>query len=45
LAEGSNARIAVLDPSGDLLEAGPDLYPELILAMARSVASCLAGPQ
>ncbi len=42
-AEGSGARVAVLDPLGADLEAGPGLYPALIENLARSLADCLAG--
>lgn len=42
-AEGSGARLAVLDPLGADLEAGPGLYPALIEALAQSLADCLAG--
>ena len=44
-AEGTNARIAVLDPLGAELEPGPGLYPALIEGLARSLADCLAGAQ
>ncbi|MFC4667037.1 zinc ABC transporter substrate-binding protein [Seohaeicola nanhaiensis] len=40
-AEGSPAKIAVLDPLGAQLEPGADLYPRLLAAMADSIASCL----
>ncbi len=42
-AEGSGARVAVLDPLGADLEAGPGLYPALIGNLARSLAGCLAA--
>ena len=42
-AEGSGARVAVLDPLGADLEAGPGLYPALIGNLAQSLADCLAG--
>ena len=42
-AEGSGARVAVLDPLGADLEAGPGLYPALIENLAQSLADCLAG--
>lgn len=42
-AEGSGARVAVLDPLGADLETGPGLYPALIGNLARSLADCLAG--
>jgi zinc transport system substrate-binding protein len=41
--EGTDARSAVLDPLGASLDAGPELYFELIGAMARSFKSCLSG--
>lgn len=44
-AEGTEARIAVLDPLGAKLEPGPGLYPAVIEGLARSLADCLAGAQ
>ena len=44
-AEGTNARIAVLDPLGAKLEPGPGLYRALIEGLAKSLADCLAGAQ
>ena len=44
-AEGTGARIAVLDPLGADLEAGPGLYPALIGNLAQSLADCLGGAQ
>ncbi|MFD1882827.1 zinc ABC transporter substrate-binding protein [Paracoccus pacificus] len=42
--EGTGARLGEpLDPSGTTLKAGPDLYQRLILALAQSIANCLAG--
>ena len=41
-AEGSAARIAVLDPNGERLEAGSGLYPALIEGLAQDLADCLA---
>lgn len=44
-AEGTGARIAVLDPVGADLELGPGLYPALIEGLAKSLADCLGGAQ
>jgi zinc transport system substrate-binding protein len=41
--EGTNARSAVLDPLGAGLVAGPELYFELMRAMAASFGDCLGG--
>ena len=41
--EGSNAASGVLDPLGSFLEHGPDLYFDLIRAMAESFKSCLGN--
>ncbi len=41
--EGTDARVATLDPNGGGLKPGPDLYPGLITAMARSMADCLTA--
>lgn len=38
--EGLPVRRAVLDPLGSGLAPGPDLYPELIRGLARSIAEC-----
>ena len=43
-AEGSDARVGVLDPTGERLEPGPGLYPALIEGLAQDLADCLAGP-
>ncbi|MGY3439197.1 MULTISPECIES: zinc ABC transporter substrate-binding protein [unclassified Marinovum] len=43
LAEGSAARIAVLDPLGSTLPTGPGFYPALITGMADAMASCFEG--
>lgn len=40
--EGTEANTAVLDPLGSSLEAGADLYPQLLLSLARSLADCLS---
>ena len=42
-AEGTGARIGVLDPAGERLEPGPGLYPALIEGLARELADCLSG--
>ena len=39
--EGSNARLAVLDPLGANLEDGPELYFDLIRGLATSMKQCL----
>ena len=39
--EGTSARSGVIDPLGATLDAGPDLYFQLIQAMGKSVADCL----
>lgn len=42
--EGTNARSAVLDPLGTELDGdGPELYLDLIRAMASSIKTCLSG--
>ncbi|MBE2275425.1 MAG: zinc ABC transporter substrate-binding protein [Rhodobacteraceae bacterium] len=42
LADGSRAVIGgALDPEGSALEPGPDLYPELIVSLARTIAACM----
>ena len=38
--EGTSARSGVIDPLGAELDAGPDLYFQLIRAMAKSFANC-----
>ncbi len=38
---GTDARAGVLDPLGASLTVGPDLYPEMIRDLARSLADCL----
>jgi len=44
-AEGTGARIGVLDPLGADLEPGPALYPALIEDLAQNLADCLSGAQ
>jgi zinc transport system substrate-binding protein len=41
VAEGTGARIGVLDPLGATLEPGPGLYPALLRGLADSLADCL----
>jgi zinc transport system substrate-binding protein len=41
VAEGSKARLAILDPLGADLDAGPDHYASLLRRLAGSLASCL----
>ncbi len=43
VAEGTEARIAVLDPEGIAGETGPNLYFGLMRANARALADCLGG--
>lgn len=39
-AEGMDMHVGVLDPLGSALEPGPELYPQLLRAMAESLAAC-----
>ncbi|WP_171210225.1 MULTISPECIES: zinc ABC transporter substrate-binding protein [unclassified Ruegeria] len=39
--DGTEARTSVIDPQGAALTPGPDLYPQLIRAMAASLSECL----
>ncbi|MEW9918508.1 zinc ABC transporter substrate-binding protein [Marimonas sp. MJW-29] len=41
--EGQGTRVAVLDPLGSSLPLGPDLYPDLLGALAATMVSCLQG--
>ena len=41
LIEGTKTRLGQLDPIGKELQAGPELYPELIAYNAKSLKSCL----
>ncbi len=41
ITSGTNIRSAVLDPLGSGLKSGPDLYFELMRAMAMSMRACL----
>ncbi|WP_347311188.1 zinc ABC transporter substrate-binding protein [Defluviimonas sp. SAOS-178_SWC] len=44
LAEGAPVRIGKsLDPEGRAMEPGPNLYPDLMTAMADTIADCVAG--
>jgi zinc transport system substrate-binding protein len=43
LAEGTKARIGVLDPLGADLAPGPGLYPALMSNLARSLKDCLGA--
>ena len=43
LVEGTGARTGVLDPLGTSLTKGPDLYPQLVREMARSLKECLSA--
>lgn len=42
IAEGTSARVGVLDPLGAEIEDGPGLYPALLTALADSLLDCLA---
>lgn len=39
--EGGEINVATIDPLGSALELGPDLYPDLLKAMADDMAACL----
>ncbi|MCA0907085.1 zinc ABC transporter substrate-binding protein [Ruegeria marisrubri] len=39
--DGTEAKTGVIDPLGSDLEPGADLYPQVILNMARTLAECL----
>lgn len=41
IADGTGAKIGTLDPEGAGLTEGPNLYAELLTALARSIADCL----
>lgn len=43
ITEGTTARSGVLDPLGAGLTPGPDLYPALLRAIAKTMSGCLAG--
>lgn len=42
VAEGTGARVAVLDPLGAALAPGATLYPDLLRGLAGALADCLA---
>lgn len=42
ITEGTKARSGVLDPLGAGLTPGPDLYPQLLRTIAKSLTGCLA---
>lgn len=41
----TDARSSVIDPLGFKLELGPELYPELLLELAQTLADCLEEPE
>ena len=41
VTDGTNARIAVLDPLGADIPPGPGLYGAVILGVARSMRDCM----
>ncbi len=44
VTEGTGARIgAALDPTGTMLDYGPDLYERLLTTLARAIADCVTG--
>lgn len=43
LTEGTSIRVGVLDPIGASLSSGPQLYPTLLLDLARSLRDCLGA--
>lgn len=43
IAEGTGARIGVIDPLGAELEPGPDLYDRMMRSNAESLLACLLG--
>ena len=40
LSEISGADIAVLDPIGETIEAGPDHYPQMMRRLASAMSTC-----
>jgi zinc transport system substrate-binding protein len=42
-AEGTGVGLGSLDPEGSTLPPGPDLYPQMMRALAASIAGCLAA--
>ena len=43
VTEGTLARSGTLDPEGMTLSPGPDLYFDLMTALARNLRGCLAA--
>ena len=43
IADGTPVRVGVLDPLGADIPPGPEAYEQLLRALARSLADCLAG--
>jgi len=44
VADGSDLRRGrALDPAGVMVQPGPELYAEVLLGLARSIADCVAG--
>jgi zinc transport system substrate-binding protein len=41
VVEGTEAKAGTLDPEGAALDEGPDLYPELLRGLGRSLVDCL----
>ena len=41
VVEGTEAKAGTLDPEGASLDEGPDLYPELLRGLGRSLVDCL----
>lgn len=41
ISEGTSAKSGVLDPEGGALTEGPQLYPELLQGLAKSLVDCL----
>ena len=41
ISEGTAAKAGVLDPEGGALAEGPELYPELLRGLAKSLVDCL----
>lgn len=44
VTEGTDVKTGTLDPLGADLDAGPELYPTLLLQMANAMADCLSKP-
>lgn len=43
VAEGAQVRTGTLDPEGQALSAGPELYAQLMRALARDLKACLSS--